>query len=596
MKNSNAIFAFALAALLLFSSGCLQQPMPGSGRDSHGCLTSAGYQWCAATQDCYRAWEKNCTAPLVGNDTDPHGCIGSAGYEWCAPLKQCIRPWETSCASTSEVRVLTENFPPFNFEGNNGTVDGRSSEIVRLMLATMGERATIEIMDWPSAYQLALTQPNIALYSTARSPQREHRFKWVGPIGTYDKTLYVKNGSALNITSLEGAKKAASICVVAYDDRQQMLTGLGFINLIAKASDAECLKSLSDGESALWFGSTDTAPYVAAEAGIAQGTAVPALHVESTEIYVAFSNSTPDATVQKWQSALDSMKRDGLYDSMLVFWGSQNAPGSDIDSHGCIGSAGYTWCATQSKCIRPWEATCPEGQAANGTAGNGTPQQLAGNDRDSHGCIGSAGYSWCPELSKCVQPWDGSCPSLTQQALAEQATSYCGNGSTVYTCGQYIKVVSDMPGAGSKFYQLGDYGEPITCPVVAPDYMSPDCKRLLLGNNCIDMPVDCSAAAPAAITDLKDDPNFVGAQLTWGKPDSLAVDYEVYRGNAQLSMVSLIGTTGQTYYNDVFNGGNATYAYFVRARNADGKASPSSNVVYVQQLGATGQPSPGQMG
>ena len=31
---------------------------------------------------------------LVGADRDAHGCIGSAGYSWCARTNQCERPWE----------------------------------------------------------------------------------------------------------------------------------------------------------------------------------------------------------------------------------------------------------------------------------------------------------------------------------------------------------------------------------------------------------------------------------------------------------------------------------------------------------------------
>lgn len=29
--------------------------------------------------------------------------------------------------------------------------------------------------------------------------------------------------------------------------------------------------------------------------------------------------------------------------------------GNDKDEHGCISSAGYTWCEVQKDCIRPWE-------------------------------------------------------------------------------------------------------------------------------------------------------------------------------------------------------------------------------------------------
>jgi len=32
--------------------------------------------------------------------------------------------------------------------------------------------------------------------------------------------------------------------------------------------------------------------------------------------------------------------------------------GGDKDNHGCIGSAGYSWCATKNKCLRVWEESC----------------------------------------------------------------------------------------------------------------------------------------------------------------------------------------------------------------------------------------------
>jgi hypothetical protein len=32
--------------------------------------------------------------------------------------------------------------------------------------------------------------------------------------------------------------------------------------------------------------------------------------------------------------------------------------GGDRDEHGCIGSAGYTWCEIRGKCLRTWEEKC----------------------------------------------------------------------------------------------------------------------------------------------------------------------------------------------------------------------------------------------
>lgn len=37
---------------------------------------------------------------MVGNDRDEHGCIGSAGYQWCEEKQKCLRIWEESCETT----------------------------------------------------------------------------------------------------------------------------------------------------------------------------------------------------------------------------------------------------------------------------------------------------------------------------------------------------------------------------------------------------------------------------------------------------------------------------------------------------------------
>jgi membrane-bound inhibitor of C-type lysozyme len=37
---------------------------------------------------------------LPGSDRDTHGCIGSAGYQWCAPKSRCLRVWEEPCSVT----------------------------------------------------------------------------------------------------------------------------------------------------------------------------------------------------------------------------------------------------------------------------------------------------------------------------------------------------------------------------------------------------------------------------------------------------------------------------------------------------------------
>lgn len=39
--------------------------------------------------------------------------------------------------------------------------------------------------------------------------------------------------------------------------------------------------------------------------------------------------------------------------------------GGDADEHGCIGSAGYTWCEAKQKCLREWEEPCEQEEVFN---------------------------------------------------------------------------------------------------------------------------------------------------------------------------------------------------------------------------------------
>lgn len=59
------------------------------------------------------------TQPMPGSDRDAHGCIGSAGYQWCAAKNKCLRIWEEPCLSalfpSEKVSVLTSTEDPNKF-------------------------------------------------------------------------------------------------------------------------------------------------------------------------------------------------------------------------------------------------------------------------------------------------------------------------------------------------------------------------------------------------------------------------------------------------------------------------------------------------
>jgi len=51
------------------------------------------------------------------------------------------------------------------------------------------------------------------------------------------------------------------------------------------------------------------------------------------------------------------------------------------------------------------------GKNSNDSIPQNTSDNLVGNDRDEHGCLGSAGYSWCEVKNKCLRTWEEKCES-----------------------------------------------------------------------------------------------------------------------------------------------------------------------------------------
>jgi len=46
-----------------------------------------------------------------------------------------------------------------------------------------------------------------------------------------------------------------------------------------------------------------------------------------------------------------------------------------------------------------------------------TPEPIVGGDQDEHGCIGSAGYTWCEAQKKCYRVWEEACDPATEASI-----------------------------------------------------------------------------------------------------------------------------------------------------------------------------------
>ncbi|HMA04825.1 MAG TPA: transporter substrate-binding domain-containing protein [Methanomicrobiales archaeon] len=232
-----------------------------------------------------------------------------------------VSPTPTGPATDAGLRIVTEDFPPFNYAGPDGKAAGLSTDVVNAILARLNQKAAIEVMPWTGGYQLALSGPRVVLFSTGRTDERETLFKWVGPIAANDYTLYARKGSALQIGSLEAAKKAGLIGVVKDDARYQFLLENRFGNILTCDDETGCIRNLTAGTTGLLLGSSLSTPDIARKAGIDPSSLDALYTIRTVPLYIAFSRDTPDSVIAAWQGALDAMKRDGSFDAILAKYG-----------------------------------------------------------------------------------------------------------------------------------------------------------------------------------------------------------------------------------------------------------------------------------
>jgi len=211
-----------------------------------------------------------------------------------------------------KLNIYTEDSPPGNYL-NKGKISGLAVDMVREILNRLKLTDNIKVVPWARGYTLALNQPNVALFSTTRLPQREKHFKWVGPIYTQTWGFYGKKGSDLKINSFEDAKKVDRIGTYHKDAKEQFLKKKGFVNLVSTNKNISNIRRLIEGNLDLWVSSDFNMPYLAKQAGVDPDQLELVYAFRSVDNYIAFSIQTPDDLIKTWQQTLDNIKSDGTY-------------------------------------------------------------------------------------------------------------------------------------------------------------------------------------------------------------------------------------------------------------------------------------------
>lgn len=215
-------------------------------------------------------------------------------------------------AGTDEFRMYTEEYPPYNFWEDN-RLNGTSTEIVRAILEKTDldfSAEDIRLVPWARAYYETLNRNNTAIYSIARTEEREKLFKWVGPIACARIGVVARKSSKVIVDELKDIEKY-NVGVVREDVGHQLLRQLlPSLNMdISNSSESNLLK-LEERRIELFVYDLDVVNHMLTKVGMHPDDFKTVYILDEIPFYIGFNLETDGALLEKFERAYDEFVKN----------------------------------------------------------------------------------------------------------------------------------------------------------------------------------------------------------------------------------------------------------------------------------------------
>lgn len=243
-------------------------------------------------------------------------------YAWSAAVivMMCALLTQEVIAQSPLVRIVTSEEPPTNYT-LNGKFSGISTDIVKTILSELGQDIPIEIYPWARAYNIALSAPNVVIFTAGKTQERvEHGFFFIGPVSTRRHSLYKKSGRKLTAESIEDViRQGLKVGAMRGDWRAGYLEDRG-VTVDFVVEHAQNIKKLMANRIDLFVLSDLELTSALDQAGIDHGEVELALVFDERPAYILLSKGTPEAVVDQWRRVFAALQASDFFQKQSRKW------------------------------------------------------------------------------------------------------------------------------------------------------------------------------------------------------------------------------------------------------------------------------------
>ena len=241
-------------------------------------------------------------------------------------LVACLTLLSSHVTATENVKIYGYDIEASTYVDSSQELRGKNhggrqaflTELVRQLMVTLKvtpEIKPIEKVIQPTQLEL---QPAQAILGIDRTEATENQYKWVGPLLSGSAYFVTRKGSAISIKSINDIRKTSSICVQRDTPQVSALSQMGFDNVELAASYERCWSRVAEGAIDLTTISAVLFPAIKKSVGgAAEKVEMTEARLYEDEVYLAFSNGTPDTIIEKWRLALEQVKASVQYPSLV---------------------------------------------------------------------------------------------------------------------------------------------------------------------------------------------------------------------------------------------------------------------------------------
>jgi len=191
--------------------------------------------------------------------------------------------------------LVTAHSPPFSVVSPDGqSITGTTTNLLTAALIDAAIQYTIIALPWARALSKARNEADTCAYPAARTAEREHSFKWIGPVETNQWALFGRRGEP-PLLSLDQVKDRI-IGGSLGDGATQYLIELG-LKVDESRDDELNMRKLQTHRIDYWVNNLATGLSLTGQRGM--DDIVPVLTFKEMPVYLACNLSVPDRVVDE---------------------------------------------------------------------------------------------------------------------------------------------------------------------------------------------------------------------------------------------------------------------------------------------------------